>query len=110
MSKQTVSMQILWWLNDMALWQPEVVLCDLRRQITRATNWAKVLRRDLRVHVCERSSIPDFLLDGETKQAEPSKYKLHVGDIFHDIAILPGMHPVNENCSQKSTKALFTTD
>jgi len=54
--------------SDMRLPIQMVVLCDLRRQITRATNWAKVLRRDLRVHVCERSSIPDFLLDGVIKQ------------------------------------------
>jgi len=42
-----------------------VVLCEGRRQYMRALDWAKVLRPDIgHVHICEKSAIPDWLLDG----------------------------------------------
>jgi len=42
-----------------------VVLCEGRRQYMRAMDWAKVLRPDVgHVHICEKSAIPAWLLDG----------------------------------------------
>lgn len=46
-----------------------VVLCEGRRQYMRALDWAKVLRPDIGlVHICERSAIPERLLDGVIKR------------------------------------------
>jgi len=45
-----------------------VVLCEGRRQYMRALDWARVLRPDVGlVHICERSAIPEWLLNGVIK-------------------------------------------
>mmetsp|Transcript_51944 Transcript_51944/g.121617 ORF Transcript_51944/g.121617 Transcript_51944/m.121617 type:complete len:324 (+) Transcript_51944:74-1045(+) len=46
-----------------------VVLCEGRRQYMRALDWSKVLRPDIgMVHICEKTNIPDWLLDGVIKR------------------------------------------
>mmetsp|Transcript_28674 Transcript_28674/g.66113 ORF Transcript_28674/g.66113 Transcript_28674/m.66113 type:complete len:262 (-) Transcript_28674:97-882(-) len=84
-----------------------VVFCKGQRQIMRATNWAKILRPDLVVHICDRSNIPDFILNGLIRQCfspveerpllqlQPPKLE-HVG-AYDGGSMAPPMMPFSAN-------------
>mmetsp|Transcript_28768 Transcript_28768/g.52422 ORF Transcript_28768/g.52422 Transcript_28768/m.52422 type:complete len:322 (-) Transcript_28768:60-1025(-) len=62
-----------------------VVLCEGRRQYMRALDWSKVLRPDIgMVHICEKTNIPDWLLDGVIKRCFTPVPQ--VGEAFGDAS------------------------
>mmetsp|Transcript_1195 Transcript_1195/g.2615 ORF Transcript_1195/g.2615 Transcript_1195/m.2615 type:complete len:300 (-) Transcript_1195:189-1088(-) len=74
-----------------------IVLCEGQRQYLRALNWTEAVSPSIgRLHICERSSIPEGLLDGLVKQC------------FTPVGTTPTSHA--EQCQQADADSGSTSD